>query len=156
MCVRERACARVSANGLAHAGLRGENCILMQNYYCIYKPTQQQVPTCPATFVPTNPADASHFVTPSIFFTSQIIVSKSHQITPYILHHPGTNPYCNAPYQPKSKHEDRNVLLLSTSYFWRYFTRKTCVNNACSTIGDRGHLLSKHMINFAIWQFVWH
>ena len=68
MCVRVRACVCMCSCGLACVGLRGENCILMHNYYCIYeKTTPQHVPTSPATFVPTNPADASHFVTPSLF-----------------------------------------------------------------------------------------
>ena len=35
VCVRARVC--MWASGLAYVGLRGENCILMHNCYCIYK-----------------------------------------------------------------------------------------------------------------------
>ena len=33
--MRARACVCMCASGLAYAALRGENCILMHNYYCI-------------------------------------------------------------------------------------------------------------------------
>ena len=52
------------------------------------------------------------------------------------------------------KQESTN--LLSKSYFFRYFARYMCVNNACSTSESRRHLLSENIISFAIWQFVWH
>ena len=149
VCVRVRACLCMWASGLAYVGLRGEHCILMQNYYC--KPSPQHVPTFPA--------DASHFVTPSIFSHDR----KS--LTNYIkLRHT----YCSIliqaltamrlvtrfPAQIETRRQEST--LLSKSNFWRYFTRKMCVNNACRTSEGRGPLLSKNIISFAICQFVWH
>ena len=83
-----RACVCMFASGLAYVGLQGENCMCI--IIIVYTKTY------PATFVPTNPADSSHFVTPSFVFTLQKIGSKLHHITPYILHHPCTSPYRNA------------------------------------------------------------
>ena len=63
--VRVRACVCVHVrewNGVRRP--TRENCILMHNYYCIYKDLPRNI-----NFVPTYPADASHFVTPSIVFT---------------------------------------------------------------------------------------
>ena len=107
-----------------------------------------------------EPVGASHFVTPSIFFH---LTDNRYQITSNCAIHIASSLYkplqqcaLSLAFQPKSKHEDRNLLLLSKSYFWRHFTRKTCVNNACSTSESLGHLLSKNIISFAIWQFVWH
>ena len=45
---------------------------------------------------------------------------------------------------------------ITKSYFWGYFTRKTCVNNACSTSEGRGQVVSENIISVAIWRLVWH
>ena len=115
----------------------------------IYKPSPQHVPTFPA--------DASHFVTPSMFSHDR----KS--LTNYIkLRHT----YCSIliqaltamrlvtrfPAQIETRRQEST--LLSKSNFLRYFTRKMCVNNACRTSEGRGPLLSKNIISFAICQLV--
>ena len=60
-CACVRACVCMCASGLAYVDLREENCILMHTFFLTY----------PATVVPTNPADASHFVTPSLFHLAE-------------------------------------------------------------------------------------
>ena len=58
-------------------------------------------------------------------------------------------------FQPKSKHEDRNLVGIKT-FFLAIFHSKTCVNNARSPSEGRGRVLSDNVISVAIWQLVLH
>ena len=109
---------------------------------------------------PNQPHRCKPFCNASIFFR---LTEKRQQITSNYATHIASSLYKLLPscalslsFQPKSKHEDRDLLSLSKSSFLRYFTHTTCVNNVCITSDGGGHVLSENVISVAIWQLVWH